>query len=55
MESKKKRIQFATLFILLSTGRPMIEFEARFELYELLAVPNLPHMHWSLRSGWIMG
>jgi hypothetical protein len=55
VESKKKRIQFATLFALLSAGRPMSEFEARFELYEFLAVPNLPRMHWSLGSGWIMG
>jgi hypothetical protein len=55
MESKKKMTQFATLFALLSVGRPMTEFEARFELYEFLAVPNLPRMHWSLGSGWIMG
>jgi hypothetical protein len=32
----------------------MTEFEARFELYEFLAVPNLPGTHWSLGSGWIM-
>ena len=51
---RKKRVQFATLFQLLSRGRPMTEFESRLELYEFLNVPNLPRKHWADKSGWIM-
>lgn len=53
-ESRKKRVQFATLFQLLAGGRPMTEFEARFELYEFLEVPELPRKHWADGSGWVM-
>ena len=54
MESRRKRVQFATLFQLLTERRPMTEFEARFELYDFLEVPELPHKHWGLGSGWVM-
>ena len=54
IESKGKRVQFATLFQVLSNGRPMLEFETRFKLYSFLGLPNLPTMHWSDNFGWIM-
>jgi hypothetical protein len=45
MESHKKRVQFSTLFQVLSDGRPMTEFVSRFKVYQFLDVPDLPHMH----------
>ena len=53
-ESKRKRVQFATMFQLLASERPMTEFEPRFELYEFLNIPELPRKHWTDGSGWIM-
>ena len=45
-ESRRNvRVQFATLFQLLVGGRLMTEFEARFDLYEFLQVPELPCKH----------
>jgi hypothetical protein len=32
----------------------MTEFLSRFKLYEFLAMPDLPHMHWSIGSAWLM-
>jgi hypothetical protein len=54
LEAKKKRVQFATLFQLLSDGRPMLEFQSRVALYKLIGVPDLPSAHWCDSSGWIM-
>lgn len=54
IESKGKRVQFATLFQVLSDRRPMLEFESRSNLYSFLGLPNLPSMHWSDNFGWIM-
>ena len=54
LEARKKRVQFATLFQLLSEGRPMLEFESRFSLYKFLNVPDLPAAHWCDTSGWAM-
>jgi hypothetical protein len=48
-----QRVQLATLFQLLSDGRPMVEFEARFKLYDFLSVPDLPQQHWSNGAGWL--
>jgi len=45
IESRKKRVQLATLFYILSESRPMAEFSSRLALYELLVVPDLPNMH----------
>ncbi len=53
-ESRRKRVQFATLFHVLCCGRPMREYTARFELYKFLGVPDLPTSHWCAGSGWIM-
>ena len=53
-ELRKKRVQFATLFQLLSGGRPMTKFESRLELYEFLNVPDLSRKHWADGLGWIM-
>lgn len=54
LESRKKRVQLAMLFQLLTSGRPKTEFESRFELYKFLNVPKLPWKHWADGSGWIM-
>jgi hypothetical protein len=48
-----QRVQLATLFQLLSDGRPMVEFEARYKLYSFLTVPDLPLQHWSNGAGWL--
>jgi hypothetical protein len=32
----------------------MSEYESLEDLFSFLDVPNLPHMHWSESSGWIM-
>ena len=53
-ESWKKRVQFATLFQILQSGRPMLEYEAHQGLYKLLGVPDLPGAHWCDSSAWIM-
>lgn len=53
-ESRRKRVQFATMFHLLCHGRPMSEFTSRFELYKFLSLPDLPAAHWSGNSGWII-
>lgn len=54
VEARKKRVQFATLFQLLSDGRPMVEYESRAALYKLLNVPDMPGAHWCDNSGWLM-
>jgi hypothetical protein len=54
LERKKKKVQFASLFHLLSDGRPMSQYELFEPLLSFLDVPNMPHMHWSDSSGWIM-
>ena len=51
-EVRKKWVQFATVFSLLCSGRPMTEFVERFDLF--LGLPDLPTSHWSIGSGWIM-
>lgn len=54
LETRKKRVQFATLFQLLRDGRPMLEYESRVNLYKFLSVPDLPSAHWCDNSGWLM-
>jgi hypothetical protein len=54
IEARRKRVQLATLFQVLSDGRPMAEFCSKLGLYELLGVPNLPRVHWSTGAGWLM-
>jgi hypothetical protein len=49
-----QRVQLATLFQLLTTGRPMVEFESRSKLYEFLYVPDCPKQHWTDGAGWLM-
>jgi len=39
-EFEKKKVQFATLFQILSDGRSLVEYESRHELYNFLNVPN---------------
>ena len=52
MEAVRKRVQFATIFQVLSGGRPMLEYEARHALYKFIRVPNCPTQHWCDGSGW---
>jgi hypothetical protein len=54
LERKKKKVQFASLFHILSQGRPLVYYESLERLYEFLDVPNLPRMHWCDSSGWQM-
>ena len=51
VETHKKWVQFATVFILLCSHRPMTEFVGRFDLYKFLGLLDLPTFHWSIRSG----
>lgn len=53
-EKERKKVQFATLFQILSSGRPVLEYQSRQELYRFLQVPNNPSKHWSTSSGWEM-
>lgn len=53
VESKKKHVQFATLFQLLFDGHPMVEYESRQDLYKFLEVSNMPSVYWSYGSGWL--
>ena len=50
-EAHKKRVQFATIFSLLYSGRPTTEFVERFDLLKFLGLPDFPRSHWSIRSG----
>ena len=54
LEAKRKWVQLATLFQILSDGRSMLEFESRSELYHFLQVPHCPRAHWSYTSGWML-
>jgi len=45
LKHQKKKIQFATLFQILSHGRPMVDYENRATLYSFFDVPNNPSMH----------
>ena len=54
LEAKRKHIQLATFFQILSDGRPIVEFESRSQLYYFLQVPHCPRAHWSHTSGWIL-
>jgi hypothetical protein len=49
-----QRVQLASLFQTLRDGRPMIEYESRFKIYDFLTVPDLPRVHWSEGAGWLM-
>ena len=44
-ESKRKCVQLATLFQILSNGHPILEFQSKAELYQFLQVPNCPRAH----------
>jgi hypothetical protein len=49
-----QRVQLATLFQMLTDGRPMNEFENKFKIYDFLDVPDFPRVHWSDGAGWLM-
>lgn len=51
---RKKRVQMATMFQILASGRPMVEYEERRELYDFLEVPEMPKVHWTDNSAWCM-
>lgn len=50
----RKINQFATVFHLLQTGRPMLEYESIKRLYAFLKMPHLSIKHWSDNSGWMI-
>jgi hypothetical protein len=45
-EKCKKLVQFATLFHALKHGRPMLEYEAREDIFDFLNFEENPKMHW---------
>jgi hypothetical protein len=51
---KRKEVQMAIVFHLLSFGRPMLEYEHMQGLLEQLGCPKLPLKHWSDSSEWEM-
>jgi hypothetical protein len=51
---KRKEVQMAIIFHLLSFGRPMLEYEHMRSLLEQLGCPKLPIKHWSDTAGWEM-
>jgi hypothetical protein len=51
-EGRRKFVQLAMLFHVLSRGRPMTEYEALYELLKYLRTKHLPPKHWSNNSGW---
>jgi len=54
MEACRKRVQFTTLFQLVSEGRPIVEYKSRLSLYKLLNVLDFLSTHWCDNSGWVM-
>jgi hypothetical protein len=51
---KRKEVQMAIVFHLLSFGRPMLEYEHMRGLLEQLGWPKFPIKHWCDTSGWEM-
>jgi hypothetical protein len=49
---KRKEVQMAIVFHLLSFGRPMLEYEHMRGLLEQLGCPKLPLKHWYDSAGW---
>ena len=49
-----QRVQFTTLFQLLSEGRPMVEYKYKEKLFKFLSVPDFPSSHWTNGVGWLM-
>jgi hypothetical protein len=54
LESKRKKVQFATLFQILKDGHPMVKYEKKKVLYSFIGVPKNPKMYWLDSSSWIM-
>lgn len=51
---EKKEVQFTSPFYILTSGRPLLEYESQAKLYNFLQVPNTPQKHWSNSNGWVM-
>jgi hypothetical protein len=54
VERSRKRVQFGTIFNLLSQDCPMLEYEASLSLFKFLNLPGIPKLHWSDNAGWEM-
>ncbi|KAG0573500.1 hypothetical protein KC19_VG183500 [Ceratodon purpureus] len=54
VEFVKKKVQLATLFHILSHGRPLLEYESMAGLFSYLEIPHFPRKHWSDNSGWTL-
>jgi hypothetical protein len=50
-EGNRKIIEFKSLLHILSHGYPMLEYEAMYDLFANLKVPNNPSMHGSNSTG----
>ena len=52
-EAEKARLQqLRRVFCLLDRGRPITDFKASREEFEVLRVPHFSTSHWSITSGW---
>ena len=51
-EQRRKIVQFKTIFVILSGGRPMNGYTTQTALFDSLNVPNQPRKHWLLSIGW---
>jgi hypothetical protein len=45
-------VQFKTIFVILSGGRPMNDYTTQISLFDSLNVPNQPRKPRSLGIGW---
>ena len=50
-EASRKVVQFSTLFHVLSSGRPMCDYERQQHLLRHVKVKRVPKRHWSKTSG----
>lgn len=53
-EGNQKMVQMKDLFHVFTHGHPMLEYEAMYELFARLGVPNNPTMHWFDYASWIL-
>jgi hypothetical protein len=53
-ERTRKRQQMGVIFHLLSSGRPIVDYETNRSMLQFLGVPKLAKRHWNDVAGWIL-
>jgi hypothetical protein len=53
-ERTRKRQQMGVIFHLLSSGRPIVDYETNRSMLQFLGVPKIVKRHWSDVAGWIL-